>query len=450
MRRLGHRCAVVAAGAVAGTAVFAVASAGAATQTFSFTGAEQTFTVPSGVTSLHVVAIGANGGLGDNDGGGNSGGPGGFGARVEANLAVTPGEVLFIEVGGTGADGTGGGGGGFNGGGSSNLGDFHLAGGGGGGATDARTCSRSSASCSGTTLGSRLLVAAGGGGGGMDGHMDKLAGGEGGNAAADGKDGQSMDCSTLSPASTPGGGGKAGSQVAGGTGGTAGNDEAPAGNPGALGQGGAAGTGGSNSEPGGGGGGGLYGGGAGGAANGCAGAGGGGGSSLVPAGGNAMVGAAGASPQLQITYTPPTTDNGPSAPALVSNASESNAAFAVSSKPKLVTTARRHPHVGTTFSYTLDRTATVRFDFTQPGPGRKVNTRCVTPNRRNKRKHKCIRTVIRGSLSFAGHVGVNTVKFYGWLSRHRKLKPGKYTLVITATTPGAGSTSQKLKFTIVR
>ena len=58
--------------------------------------------------------------------------------------------------------------------------------------------------------------------------------------------------------------------------------------------------------------------------------------------------------------------------------------------------------------------------------------------------------MVRGSLSFAGHVGVNVVNFYGWLSRHHRLKPGKYTLLITATTPGAGSTSQKLKFTIVR
>ena len=46
----------------------------------------------------------------------------------------------------------------------------------------------------------------------------------------------------------------------------------------------------------------------------------------------------------------------------------------------------------------------------------------------------------RGSLTFAGHAGLNTVRFNGWLSRTKKLKPGKYTLAITATTPGVGDT----------
>jgi len=112
--------------------------------------------------------------------------------------------------------------------------------------------------------------------------------------------------------------------------------------------------------------------------------------------------------------------------------------------------ASRHVPVGTKFTFTLNRPANVRFDFTQPAPGRKVNGRCVAPNRHNQHKRRCTRAAIRGSHTFAGHAGQNTVKFFGWLSRHKRLKPGRYTLVITATTPGAGSTSQKLKFTIVR
>jgi hypothetical protein len=94
----------------------------------------------------------------------------------------------------------------------------------------------------------------------------------------DGQAGQSIGCST---GSTPGGGGTAGTQIAGGTGGTGGTFGAPAGNPGMLGQGGAAGSTGENSQVGGGGGGGYFGGGAGGSANGCDGGGGGGGSSFV-------------------------------------------------------------------------------------------------------------------------------------------------------------------------
>jgi uncharacterized repeat protein (TIGR01451 family) len=134
----------------------------------------------------------------------------------------------------------------------------------------------------------------------------------------------------------------------------------------------------------------------------------------------------------------------------VSDASESNKTFRDSTRSRPATFARRGPPVGTTFKFKLDNAAPVRFDFTQPARGRKVNGKCVAQNKRNKLKPGCRRTVIRASLSFAGHAGVNTVRFYGWLSHRRKLKPGKYTLVITATTPGVGSTSQKLRFTIVR
>src|SRR5262245_61357530 len=66
---------------------------------FTHTGGEQTFVVPPGVTKLEVVAIGGRGGTGHN------GVPGGFGARALAELAVTPGQLLFVIVGGNGTDG---------------------------------------------------------------------------------------------------------------------------------------------------------------------------------------------------------------------------------------------------------------------------------------------------------------------------------------------------------
>ena len=69
-------------------------------------------------------------------------------------------------------------------------------------------------------------------------------------------------------------------------------------------------------------------------------------------------------------------------------------------------------------------------------------------NRRNTGKPRC--TLRRGSLTFAGHAGLNTVRFKGWLTRKRKLAPGKYSLVIEAITPGVGSTKQRLRFTVVR
>ena len=73
-------------------------------QAFSYTGGQQTFTVPDGVTSVTIDAYGASGaGSGSN----------GKGAAVTgAVIAVTPGETLYIFVGGQGSsDGYNGGGG---------------------------------------------------------------------------------------------------------------------------------------------------------------------------------------------------------------------------------------------------------------------------------------------------------------------------------------------------
>jgi subtilisin family serine protease len=159
----------------------------------------------------------------------------------------------------------------------------------------------------------------------------------------------------------------------------------------------------------------------------------------------------GQSPTGDPSSTPggqPPTGNPPSTPpAHVSGASMTHRRFRVSPTRRLAQISRRRPPVGTTFKYTLDSAATVRFDFTRPGAGRKAGGKCVSVNKHNRRKPKCV--LQRGSLTFAGHAGLNTVRFAGWLSRTNKLTPGKYALSITAITPG-GATSQQLRFTIVR
>ena len=54
-----------------------------------------------------------------------------------------------------------------------------------------------------------------------------------------------------------------------------------------------------------------------------------------------------------------------------------------------------------------------------------------------------------GTLSFTGH-GAMKVAFQGRISRSKKLKPGRYTLVVTATnSAGRRSPPQALSFTIV-
>jgi glycine rich protein len=262
---------------------------------YRYSGSQQTFTVPSGVDRVVVGVTGASGGFDDPSA------PGGPGANASAPLFVTPGEVLYVEVGGAGQSVPASANlGGWNGGGDSAPGG----GGGGGGASDIRTvpCGQD---CPGdaTSLASRLIVAAGGGGGGGG-----PSAGAGGAAAVAGRNGPSGG----------GGGGGAGALTAGGTGGAAPSADL-VGADGALGQGGA-GSGPSNLDSSGGGGGGGYfgggGGGSGSATNFCisggasggsscppvgGGGGGGGGSSYAP-GGNVGVASPGARADVVIEY----------------------------------------------------------------------------------------------------------------------------------------------------
>lgn len=112
--------------------------------------------------------------------------------------------------------------------------------------------------------------------------------------------------------------------------------------------------------------------------------------------------------------------------------------------------SRRGAPVGTTFSLSLNTPAKVSFAFTQRTGGRKVHGRCVAQTHRNRSARRCSRTVTRGTLSFNGHAGTNNVAFQGRVSRSVKLRPGTYTLVITAAGPSGISTPQRLTFTIVR
>ncbi len=225
-------------------------------QTFSYTGGIQSFTVPAGINSITVDIYGAEGGPGNM-------GDAGLGGRVEATISVTPGQVLEVFVGGQGAPF--GGPGGYNGGGDGATGSVSIYdGGGGGGASDIRIGD--------TTLSSRIVIAGGGGGGGTDGCTGNgVAGGDGGGLiGGNGQPGSGCNCN-------PSGAG--GDQSAGGIAGTWACTGCNA-TDGSLGQGGNGNTSSScgGTTGGAGGGGGYYGGGGGGL-----GAGGGGSSYTDPA-----------------------------------------------------------------------------------------------------------------------------------------------------------------------
>src|ERR1043165_9952209 len=97
---------------------------GQTTLTYTLTGSVQTFTVPNCVTSLSLNASGARGGS-------NAGGLlGGLGGSAFGVLTVTPGDVLYIYVGGSN---------GYNGGAATGTSGCSSALGGiGGGASDVR------------------------------------------------------------------------------------------------------------------------------------------------------------------------------------------------------------------------------------------------------------------------------------------------------------------------
>jgi hypothetical protein len=144
------------------------------TVTFNYTGDVQIFTVPEHVYELTVNAFGAQGGTG-----GSANNPGGLGGHTQGILAVEPGQVFHIYVGGRGTNRDEVGGfenapGGWNGGGYGGYDPTQTGevGGGGGGATDIRYAEN-------TTLAGRIMVAAGGGGG-AGGAFSPANGGAGG------------------------------------------------------------------------------------------------------------------------------------------------------------------------------------------------------------------------------------------------------------------------------
>lgn len=225
---------VAAAPAVAATTTCAD---GTCTVRFDATGAPETFTVPSTVDEVTIVAAGAQGGSGlFND-------AAGLGGTTTGTLAVD-GDTITVVVGSRG---------GYGGGGASGAGDAWYGGNGGGGTF---------------VFASDALVAVAGGGGGAAGGGG--AGGAGGGVGAAAGDGGGIG---------PGGAGGAAPGAAGGNG-SAGTGPATA--PGTLGDGGRGGDrvdGAGVPQLGGGGGGGWYGGGGGAGVTGEDEAGGGGGGS---------------------------------------------------------------------------------------------------------------------------------------------------------------------------
>lgn len=412
----------VAAVALAVSLVVRLAPAQAAdpvTETFVHTGAAQSFVVPTGVSTIHVVAIGGKGATSTTN-------PGGKGGRAEADVQVTGGQTLTVMVGGNGGLNTAGA---FNGGGGGKVG--------GGGASDVRTIADS--------FGSRVVTAGGGGG---------SAESTGGQAGADG-DGQASDCA-----------GKGATTTAPGAGG--GDPGEPA-VPGSLGQGG----GDTGQGYGGGGGGGVHGGGQGSWIQGydpdtgqfgVFGCGGGGGSSGFGAGitgGTAAIDSTGV-PKITITYTvgtPPTettsTTTTATTTATTPTTSTPTTTVPTTSAPTTATTTTSEPTTSTTTPATTPPATTppaqpalvaLKASRRQVGTAVKATAQVGVPDSAVKAKltykPKVGKSVKVGTLAKA-HVPAGSLSLKVALNKAGKVllrKAGKIALVLTvAATPPVGS-----------
>jgi hypothetical protein len=166
--------------------------------------------VPDNCGHAKIEAVGGNGGS-------CAQAAGGLGADVIAEIPVTPGEMLTIFVGGSGAGASmntnAGGLGGTNGGAA--IGGQSAAGGGGGGSSEVSQCPANTTLGLGSTCSTRWVIAGGGGGCGVG-----PVGAGGGNSGMVGSAGAPVNSATGGGGASQTDGGAAGTGVVSGMGGT--------------------------------------------------------------------------------------------------------------------------------------------------------------------------------------------------------------------------------------
>ncbi len=163
-----------------------------------------------------------------------------------------------------------------------------------------------------------------------------------------------------------------------------------------------------------------------------------------------LVSAIAASATITVVLPPP-----PGQAAQLSAVRESTTRWREGSRLASISSSNKHSRrklaVGTTFSFSLNEKATVRLAFSALVDGRRVKRRCEPLTRADGRHARCTRTVSAGQLTFHGKAGANSVAFEGRISPSRRLAPGRYVVVVSATgSDGQTSTSPQLSFTIVR
>jgi hypothetical protein len=181
--------------------------------------------------------------------------------------------------------------------------------------------------------------------------------------------------------------------------------------------------------------------------------------STIVAGAPLHIGANGEQGVAYVSTNPPSAlASGPSSilplpvspvPPTISSVHQSHSTWRRGGKLAQISAKKKVP-VGTTFSFSLNVPAAISFNFTQRVSGRKVRGTCRAQTKKNRRRPGCKRAVTAGTLSFIGRSGTNKVAFQGRISGSNRLKPGHYTLLISAANSAGHSSPRQLTFTIVK
>ena len=101
-------------------------------------------------------------------------------------------------------------------------------------------------------------------------------------------------------------------------------------------------------------------------------------------------------------------------------------------------------------AYRLSEDAAMTFRVERAKKGRRSGGKCRRATRKNSSKPKCTRYVkVKGTLNDDGVAGLNELLWRGRIGG-RKLKAGRYRLVITAVDAVGNETTQRVKFRIKR
>lgn len=113
---------------------------------------------------------------------------------------------------------------------------------------------------------------------------------------------------------------------------------------------------------------------------------------------------------------------------------------------------RRRAPRGADFVYVLSEPGVVTFRLQRLVPGRRARGgKCRRPTRRLRNARRCTRVIRSGALMRTAPTLSNRTRFSGRIGSRRRLRPGKYRAVVTATdAAGNRSRARQVRFTVVR